>query len=194
MKNTKRLVAALVAVVLVIVGIVLVVLGQKGQSIYNDATAMLGCKKPETINYILDTSTITGVSRGLTAKEYTNFLAGKLGLDSAEVEAVVADRVVYDEKLAYANDYNTFIEYVMETQGVTEDEAKAIKKDDDQEEAIQNEILLTEVTAALGCDEAAFAELQADTAMIALFQKGFDSLTAGGGFNAFLFNNAIMLL
>ena len=194
MKNTKRLVAALVAVVLVIVGIVLVVLGQKVQSIYNDATAMLGCKKPETINYILDTSTITGVSRGLTAKEYTNFLAGKLGLDSAEVEAVVADRVVYDEKLAYANDYNTFIEYVMETQGVTEDEAKAIKKDDDQEEAIQNEILLTEVTAALGCDEAAFAELQADTAMIALFQKGFDSLTAGGGFNAFLFNNAIMLL
>ena len=194
MKNTKRLVAALVAVVLVIVGIVLVVLGQKGQSIYNDATAMLGCKKPETINYILDTSTITGVSRGLTAKEYTNFLVGKLGLDSAEVEAVVADRVVYDEKLAYANDYNTFIEYVMETQGVTEDEAKAIKKDDDQEEAIQNEILLTEVTAALGCDEAAFAELQADTAMIALFQKGFDSLTAGGGFNAFLFNNAIMLL
>ena len=194
MKNTKRLVAALIAVVLVVVGIAFVVLGQKGQSIYNDATTMLGCKKPETINYILDTSTISGVSRGLSAKEYTSFLVGKLGLDAAEVDSVVADRVVYDEKLAYATDYNTFIQYVMETRGVTEDEAKAIKKDDDQEEAIQNEILQAEVTEALGCDEAGFAALQSDAAMIALFQQGFDGLMSGSGFNSFLFNNAIMLL
>ena len=194
MKNTKRLVAALVAVVLVVVGIVFVVLGQKGQDIYNDATTMIGCKKPETINYILDSSTISGISRGLSAKEYTNFLVGKLGLDAAEVDPVVADRVVYDEKLAYANDYNTFIQYVMETKGVSEDEAKAIKKDDDQEEAIQNEILLTEVTSALGCNEAEFAALQSDAAMIARFQKGFGDLLNGGGFNTFLFNNAIMLL
>ena len=194
MKNTKRLVAALIAVVLVVVGIAFVVLGQKGQSIYNDATTMLGCKKPETINYILDASTISGVSRGLSAKEYTSFLVGKLGLDAAEVDSVVADRVVYDEKLAYATDYNTFIQYVMETRGVTEDEAKAIKKDDDQEEAIQNEILQAEVTEALGCDEAGFAALQSDAAMIALFQQGFDGLMSGSGFNSFLFNNAIMLL
>ena len=100
MKNAKRLVAALIAVILVIAGVAFVVLGQKGQRIYNDATTLIGCKKPETINYIQDPSTITQIARGLTAKEYTDYLVGTLGLDAAEVEPVVSDRVVYDEKLA----------------------------------------------------------------------------------------------
>lgn len=194
MKNTKRLVAAIIAAVLVIAGIAFVVLGQKGQDIYNDATTLLGCKKPETINYIQDTTTITEIARNLTAEQYTDYLVGTLGLDSAEVEAAVADRVVYDEKLVYATDYNTFIDYVMETQGVTKDEAKEIKKDKTQEAAIQNEILMNEVTAALGCNEDEFAALQADTAMIELFQKGIENLKAGIGFNTTLFNNAIMFL
>ena len=194
MKNVKRLVAAIIAIVLVIAGVALVMLGQKGQKIYNDATTLIGCKKPETINYIQDPSTITKITRGLTAKEYTDYLVGTLGLDAAEVEAVVSDRIVYDEKLAYSTDYNTFIDYVMETQGVTKDEAKAIKKDDAQEEAIQKEILANEVTAALGCDADALAELEADTAMIALFQKGFDNLMNGSGTNATLFKNAVMML
>ena len=85
MKNTKRLVAALIAVVLVISGIVCVVLGQKGQGIYNDATTMLGCKKPDTINYILDTDSITEIQRGLSADTYTKYLTKSLGLDAAEV-------------------------------------------------------------------------------------------------------------
>lgn len=195
MKNTKRLVAALVAVVLVIAGIAFVLLGQKGQDIYNDATAMIGCKKPDTINYILDTSMITEIERGLGAEAYTAYLTKGLGLDAAEVEAVVSERVIFDEQLSLSKKKDTFINYVMETRGVTEDEAAQIKKDDAQEEAIQAEILMTGVTAALGCDAVEFDALQKDTALIGLFQKGFENLKAGGaGFSTTLFNNAIMFL
>ena len=194
MKNTKRLVAALIAVVLVIAGIVFVVLGQKGQGIYNDATTMIGCKKPDTINYILDTDSITEIERGLGAETYTTYLTKSLGLDAAEVEAVVSDRVIYDELLTESKKKDTFISYVMETQGVTEEEAEAIKKDDAQEEAIQAEILMTSVTEALGCNAVEFAALESDSAMIGLFQKGFENLKTGDGFSSVLFNNAIMFL
>ena len=194
MKNTKRLVAALVAVVLVIAGIAFVLLGQKGQDIYNDATTMIGCKKPDTINYILDTTTITEIERGLGAEAYTTYLTKSLGLDAAEVEAVVSDRVVFDEQLSLSKKKDTFINYVVETRGVTEDEAAAMKKDDAIEEEIQAEILMTGVTAALGCDAVEFDALQKDTAMIALFQKGFENLKANAGFSTTLFNNAIMYL
>ena len=194
MKNTKRLVAALIAVVLVIAGIVFVVLGQKGQGIYDDATTMLGCKKPDTINYILDTDSITSIERGMSAEAYTRYLTKSLGLDAAEVEAVVSDRVVFDELLTQSKRKDTFVAYVMETQGVTEEEAEAIKKDDAQEEAIQAEILLTSVTEALNCTEAEFEALKADTPMIELFKKGFENLKSGAGFSTTLFNNAIMFL
>ena len=194
MKNTKRLVAALVAVVLVIAGIVFVVLGQKGQGIYNDATTLLGCKKPDTINYILDTDSITEIQRGLSADTYTSYLTKSLGLDKAEVEAVVSDRVVFDELLTKSKKKDTFVSYVMETQGVTEEEAEAIKKDDAQEEAIQAEILLKSVTEALGCTEAEVEALKADTPMIELFKKGFENLKTNAGFSTTLFNNAIMFL
>ena len=195
MNNSKRLLASIIAAVLIVAGIAFVVLGQKGQNIYNDATTLIGCKKPETINYIQDTSTITEITRGLSADEYTSYLVGTLGLDSAEVESVVSDRVVYDEKLTLSEDNDTFISYVMETQGVTEDEAKEIKKDKEQAASIKEEILKSEVTGALGCDDAAFEALQSDSAMIALFQKGFENLKNGdSGFNSMLFNKAIMLL
>ena len=194
MKNTKRLVAALVAVVLVIAGIVFVVLGQKGQGIYNDATTLLGCKKPDTINYILDTDSITEIQRGLSADTYSSYLTKSLGLDKAEVEAVVSDRVVFDELLTKSKKKDTFVSYVMETQGVTEEEAEAIKKDDAQEEAIQAEILLKSVTEALGCTEAEVEALKADTPMIELFKKGFENLKTNAGFSTTLFNNAIMFL
>ena len=194
MKNTKRLVAALIAVVLVIAGIVCVVLGQKGQGIYNDATTMLGCKKPDTINYILDTNSITEIQRGLSADAYTKYLTKSLGLDAAEVEAVVSDRVVFDELLTKSKKKDTFVSYVMETQGVTEEEAEAIKKDDAQEKAIQAEILMKSVTEALGCSEAEVEALKADTPMIELFKKGFENLKTNAGFSTTLFNNAIMFL
>ncbi len=194
MKNSKRLVATIIALALVVAGVVFAVLGYTGQGIYNDATIMLGCKKPETINYILDTSLIEEIERGLGAETYTKYLTGSLGLDKAEVEAVVNDRAVFDEKLSLSKKKDTFISYVVETRGVTEDEAAEIKKDDAQEEAIQREILVTSVTEALGCDEAKVDELLADTAMISLFQKGFENLKVNAGFSTTLFNNAIMLL
>ena len=194
MKNTKRLVAALVAVVLVVAGIAFVVLGQKGQAIYNDATTMIGCKKPDTINYILDTTTITEIERGLGAEAYTTYLTKSLGLDAAEVEAVVSERAVFDELLSASKKKDTFIAYCVENRGVTEDEAAEMKKDDALEEEIQAEILLTSVQEKLGGDAAKVEELKADTAMIALFQKGFEQLKTDAGFSTTLFNKAIMFL
>lgn len=194
MKNTKRLVAAIVAAVLVIAGISFVMLGRKGQAIYDDATTLLGCKKPETINYILDTTLITEIERGLDAETYSTFLTGSLGMDAEEVESVVSARVVYDAKLTESKRKDTFIAYVMETQGVTEEEAEAIKKDDQQAKEIQAEILFSSVSEALGCNEEEFAALEADTAMITLFQQGFENLKEDAGFSTTLFNNAIMFL
>ena len=154
MKNTKRLVAALIAVVLVIAGIVCVVLGQKGQGIYNDATTMLGCKKPDTINYILDTTTIEKIETDLTADAYTKFLTGTLGLSKEEVEPVVAEHAAYAQAAAEASKTEAFVTYVMETQGVTEDEAKDLKKDKAQAPAIINEM----IAASMGCDVAEVEE------------------------------------
>ena len=194
MKNSKRLIATIIALALIIVGGTFAGLGYMGQKIYNDATVLLGCKKPETINYILDTAKITEIERGLSPETYTKFLSGTLGLDKAEVEAAVSERAVFDEKLSYSKKKDTFINYVVATRGVTEDEAATIKKDDAQEEAIQREILVNEVTAALGCNEAKVDELVADTTMLTMVKTGLEKLKTDAGFNTTLFNNAIMFL
>lgn len=194
MKNTKRLVAVIIAAVLIVVGAVLGGMGIYGRGIYDDATVMLGCKKPETINYIQDTSIITEIERGLSAEAYTDFLTGTLGLSKEEVEPAVNRHVVYDEKLAYAESIDTFIQYVTEKQGITEEEARELKKDKEQAAAIENEILTAELTAALGIEASEIEALAADTEMIALFQKGFENLKTNNGFTTTLFNKAILLM
>ena len=162
----------------------------RGRSIYDEATVMLDCKSAETINYILDTTTIEKIETDLTADAYSKFLTGTLGLSKEEVEPVVAEHAAYAQAAAEASKTEAFVTYVMETQGVTEDEAKDLKKDKAQAPAIINEM----IAASMGCDVAEVEEKAACADMIALYQKGFENLKTGNGFTTTLFNNAILLM
>lgn len=194
MKNTKRLVAVLIALVLVVAGAVVGGLGIYGQGIYDEITVMLDCKKPETINFILDPTTITEIEDGLTAQEYTDFMTDILGLEAADVEEVVNAHVIYQEKSAYVAEEENLIQYVVDQQGITTEEATALLEDKEQAETLENEFLKSEVMSALGCDEAQVEALAANQDMIALYQQGFENLKTNNGFKTTLFNKAITFL
>ena len=193
MKNRNRSVFIIVAAIVLAAGIALCACGMYGQSIYNQATAMLGTKKPDTITYIVDTSLITEVARGQNPDALEKFLTGTLALPEDQVEQAVAQRTVYDAALETASEQENFVAYVMETQGVTEDEAKEIRKDSEQRDAIEAEMVRTEVMEQLSLDDAQYETLASDIEMITLFQTGFENLKSGG-FVSFAFNNAVSLL
>ena len=190
MKNTKRLVAILIAAVLVIVGVALAAVGLSGRKIYDEATAVLGCKPAETINYILDPSTITEIEDELSAGQYVKFMTGRLGLDSAEVEGAANAYLEYSAAAKDARNKDNFIAYVMEAQGLTEDEATELQKDKEQAAPIQNQM----IAEALGCDIADVENQTANANMIALLGTGFENLRTNNGLTTTLFNNAILFM
>lgn len=189
MKNKTRPIFLAIAAIVLVAGIALCACGMYGQNIYNQATEMLGVKKAETMGYIMDTSTITAVAHGQNPAKLEKFLTGPMGLSQDEVKTVVDDRAVYDVKLAETEDFDTLIQYIMDSQSVTEDEAKEIRKDDEKVAPIKEEMLRTAVTEELGIDDAQFDEMVADTEIIAMFQTGFENLKAN-----FIFMNSVTLL
>ena len=193
MKNSKRMIAIIIALVLVIAGGVLTGIGSNGRSIYNEATEILGCKQPETITFIQDPSLIEEVERQLPAETYTKFLVKRLGADAAAVETAVSEHVVYDQKLLEAKDEAVLAAYIAETQGITEEEAQAIAGDKKQAGAIRDEMVAATVMAELGCDLAHANALAADADMIALLQDGFAKLMNGEAPSSKLFHSAIGL-
>ena len=189
MKNKTRPIFLAIAAIVLVAGIALCACGMYGQNIYNQATEMLGVKKAETMGYIMDTSTITAVAHGQDPAKLEKFLTGPMGLSQDEVKTVVEDRAVYDVKLAETEDFDTLIQYIMDSQSVTEDEAKEIRKDDEKVAPIKEEMLRTAVTEELGIDDAQFDEMVADTEIIAMFQTGFENLKEN-----FIFMNSVTLL
>ncbi|MBQ3574574.1 MAG: hypothetical protein IJA26_02825, partial [Clostridia bacterium] len=161
MKNKKRLLALIIAAVLVIAGGVLTGIGANGRSIYNEATEIVGCKAPETINYIQDPSLLEEVERQLPAETYTKFLVKRLGLDAAEVETVVSEHVIYDQKILESKDKEALAAYIVETKGLTAEEAAAIADDKKQAGEVRDEMVIATVMEALGCDLAHANELAA---------------------------------
>ena len=193
MKNTKQLIAGILALVLILAGGFLVFQGLSGQAIYNDATAFLGCKKAETVNYILDPSTLESISHGMDSAKLITYLTDKLGLDKAEVETVVSERALYDAELEKTESVLGLQAYIQEKLGVDEDEAKAIRKDKAQAAEYREQMLDELLAENLGADEAKIAELKEDSAMLELFRQGFTNLNEGKG-KAKLFHNAIEYL
>ena len=193
MKNTKQLIAGILALVLILAGGFLVFQGLSGQAIYNDATAFLGCKKAETVNYILDPSTLESVSHGMDSAKLITYLTDKLGLDKAEVETVVSERALYDAELEKTESVLGLQAYIQEKLGVDEDEGKAIRKDKAQAAEYREQMLDELLAENLGADEAKIAELKEDSAMLELFRQGFTNLNEGKG-KAKLFHNAIEYL
>ncbi|MDO5444876.1 MAG: galactose/methyl galactoside ABC transporter permease MglC [Eubacteriales bacterium] len=193
MKNTKQLVATILAIVLLVAGALCVFMGVKGQEVYNTASALLGTKKADTVNFILDPDTITEVAHDMSEGDITNFLVKDLGLDAAEVKDIVSARAKYDVEYAKSQDNDQFIEYIMEKDGISKEDATSIRKDKKQAPAYREQMLKDLLAENLGADEDEIESLIADEDMIGLVKKGFTNLNEGKG-KATLFKNAIMYL
>ena len=94
MKNGKKLLATLIAVVLVVIGIAVAGVGIYGRSYYTDATSLVGCKAPDTINYILDTSLVEKVNSKLDTDQISDLLK-RMGADETAISAAAADHNAY---------------------------------------------------------------------------------------------------
>jgi len=193
LKKSKHLVATILALVLLIGGIVLIALGITGRNIYDYATEVLGVKKADTVNYILDPSLVEEVVHGLDETKLTKFLVDTLGLDASEVSSVLSDRAKFDTEYAKTQDNDQFIAYIMEKDGISKEDATAIRKDKKQAPGYRDQMLIDLLTENLGASEEEIEALKADEDMIALVQNGFTNLGLGKG-KAFLYKNAIMLL
>ena len=92
--KSKKLLATLIALVLVVVGIAVAGVGIHGRSYYTEATELIGCKAPDTINYILDTSLIEEVNDELSADQFADILK-HFGADEAAIGEAVAAHTDY---------------------------------------------------------------------------------------------------
>ena len=193
MKNTKQLVAVLLAVLLLVAGAVLIFLGISGQNIYSEATELLGTKKADTVNYILAPDTIESVVHGLDDAKVTKFLTESLGLDASEVSEVLSDRAKFDVEYAKTQDNDQFIEYIMKKDGISKEEATAIRKDKKQAPAYREQMLDELLKENLGASDEEIEALKADEEMIGLVKQGFINLNEGRGKSG-LYKNAIKFL
>ena len=193
MKNTKQLVAVILAAALIVAGAVLIFLGISGQNIYNQATELLGTKKADTVNFILDPSTIESVAHGLDEAKTKKYMTEALGLDASEVDSVLADRAKFDAEYAKAQDNDQLIEYIMQKDGISKEEATAIRKDKKQAPAYREQMLADLLRENLGASDEEIEALKADEDMIDLAKRGFTNLNDGKG-KAGLYKNAIKYL
>ena len=193
MKNTKQLVAVILAAALIVAGAVLIFLGISGQNIYNQATELLGTKKADTVNFILDPSTIESVAHGLDEAKTKKYMTEALGLDASEVDSVLADRAKFDAEYAKAQDNDQLIEYIMQKDGISKEEATAIRKDKKQAPAYREQMLADLLRENLDASDEEIEALKADEDMIDLAKRGFTNLNDGKG-KAGLYKNAIKYL
>lgn len=194
MKNTKSLIAILLAVLLIVAGIVLAFLGVKGQNMYDQATEVIGCKKADTINYILDPSTITSVSADLPAEEYIDFLSNTCGLDKNEITEGVTRSVTYNSLAAQSGDITALLAFLQDHRGISVEEAREVLKDEEQKAAAAVEMLDVSVSEALGCTEEEAAALAEDTYLLETVQAGVAKMKNDNGFKTKLFDNSVFYL
>ncbi len=193
MKKSKQTLAVILAAALLAAGAVLIFFGISGQGIYTQATELLGTKKADTVNFILDPSTIESVEHGLDEAKVTKFLTESLGLDAAEVKEVLADRANFDVEYAKSQDNDQLIEYIMAMDGISKEEATAIRKDKKQAPAYREQMLADLLKENLGASDEEIEALKADEDMIELVKQGFTNLNDGKG-KSQLYKNAIKYL
>ena len=194
MKNKKQLILTILAIAFLIAGVCLIFLGKSGQNIYNYATEVLGVKKADTVNYILDPDTIEEVSHDLDDAKFTSFLTKTLGLDASTVQDVITERAKYDIEYAKVQDNDQFIQYIMDKDGISKEDATAIRKDKNQAPAYRDSMLNDLLAENLGATEEEIESLKADEDMLALVKQGFKGLNDGTAPKSSLFKNAIMIL
>ena len=194
MKNTKRTIVTIVAALFVVVGVFFGALGFIGQGYYNDATAVLGCKKAETINYFLDPSLVTGVAKDASAESVIAYLTDTCGMNREDIEEVVNRSTVYAKAVADSGNINALLEFLQTNRGITVEEAREVLKDETTKAEAAQEYISITVKEALGCTDEEVAALETDEGMAEAVRSGLTKLKTDNGFKTTLFNNAILYL
>lgn len=194
MKNTKRTIVTIVAALFVVVGVFFGALGFIGQGYYNDATAVLGCKKAETINYFLDPSLVTGVAKDASAESVIAYLTDTCGMNREDIEEVVNRSTVYAKAVADSGNINALLEFLQTNRGITVEEASEVLKDETTKAEAAQEYISVTVKEALGCTDEEVAALETDEGMAEAVRSGLTKLKTDNGFKTTLFNNAILYL
>ncbi len=194
MKNTKRTIVTIVAALFVVVGVFFGALGFIGQGYYNDATAVLGCKKAETINYFLDPSLVTGVAKDASAESVIAYLTDTCGMNREDIEEVVNRSTVYAKAVADSGNINALLEFLQTNRGITVEEAREVLKDETTKAEAAQEYISVTVKEALGCTDEEVAALETDEGMAEAVRSGLTKLKTDNGFKTTLFNNAILYL
>ena len=177
----KKTGITIIMLVVLVAGIALTGFGVYGQNVYTQVTNMIGCRKPDTMNYVLAPDTITEVSDEQNPEELKSFLTGMLGLPADEVNTAVDNRVVYLEKQAESQDYDAFFAYAQaQDPTLTEDAFRELVKDRATSDPMRAQMLKESVMSELGLDEAGYEELASNTQILSLFQEGLPNLLAGG--------------
>ena len=177
----KKTGITIIMLVVLVAGIALTGFGVYGQNVYTQVTEMIGCRKPDTMNYVMAPDTITEVSDEQNPEELKSFLTGMLGLPADEVNTAVDNRVVYLEKQAESQDYDAFFAYAQaQDPTLTEDAFRELVKDRATSDPMRAQMLKESVMSELGLDEAGYEELASNTRILSLFQEGLPNLLAGG--------------
>ena len=170
----KKKIPSLVMLVVLIVGIILMGYGISGRGIYDNAAAMMGVSKKDAMSFVQDPATLTAVGdmNALGVDKVKSFLKG-LGLDAGQVDAAVDARAAYETAAADSKDAEKFKAYAMSVdETVTDDTFKDLVMDHERSDAMRKEMALN----ALGVDEAAYAELESNTAVLDLYRQGIPAL------------------
>ncbi len=194
MKNTKRTIATIVAALFVVVGVFFGALGFIGQGYYDGATAVLGCKKAETINYFQDPSLVTGVSKDASAESVITYLTDTCGMNREDIEDAVNRSTVYAKAVADSGNINALLEFLQTNRGITVEEAREVLKDETTKAEAAQEYVSVTVKEALGCTDEEVAALETDDGMAEAVRSGLTKLKTDNGFKTTLFNNAILYL
>ena len=194
MKNTKRTIATIVAALFVVVGVFFGALGFIGQGYYDGATAVLGCKKAETINYFQDPSLVTGVSKDASAERIIAYLTDTCGMNREDIEEVVNRNTVYAKAVADSSNINALLEFLQTNRGITLEEAREVLKDETTKAEAAQEYVSVTVKEALGCTDEEVAALETDDGMAEAVRSGLTKLKTDNGFKTTLFNNASLYL
>lgn len=170
----KKRISSIVMLVVLIVGIALTAYGVTGRGIYDNAAAMMGVNRKDAMSYIQDPSTLEGVGNVLDigADKVKAFLKG-LGLDASKVDAAVDARAAYESAIADTKDRDKMLAFahgVDET--ITEETYADLVKDSARFEQMKKDMVFD----ALKVDEEAYAALESNGDLLALYKEGIPTI------------------
>ena len=170
----KKRISSIVMLVVLAIGIALAGYGVTGSKIYDNAAKMMGVSKKDAMSFIQAPETLTAVGdvQTIGMDKVKGFLTG-LGVDASEVDAAVESRAAYDTAVANSMDREKFLEYAQSVDDtVTEENLNDLIMDHERSDQMRIDMAMKE----LGVDEAGFADLESNGALLGLYQKAVPEL------------------